>query len=86
MTEASILKVEKETLGQSDNKLWFDMRRGRLTASKLHGYYTKINTISKSHNKKGIKTTPMVADIIYEAKRISTPAMATMAMNTRKML
>ena len=69
MTEASILKVEKETLGQSDNKLWFDMRRGRLTASKLHDYYTKISAISKSHNKKGIKTTPMVADIIYGAKK-----------------
>ena len=75
MTEESILKVEKETWGQSENKLWFDMRKGRLTASKHHDYYTKINTISKSHNKKGIKTTPMVADIMYGAKKINNPAL-----------
>ncbi|RVE53270.1 hypothetical protein evm_002103 [Chilo suppressalis] len=36
MTESRCLQVNKGTITQSDSNLWFEMRYGRITASKIH--------------------------------------------------
>ena len=41
-------RLEIKTRGQSENELWKQARIGRLTASKHHDIYTKVNTIAKS--------------------------------------
>ena len=65
MPEQVVVDIERKTLQQSNNPLWFEMRKGSLTASKHHDIYTKINTISKSTSDIKPKTTRMVANIIY---------------------
>lgn len=36
MTESRCLQVKQGTIAQSDSNLWFEMRYGRITASKMH--------------------------------------------------
>ena len=53
----------------------FDARRGRLTASKHHDIYTKVNTLSRAMGVIKPKTTPIVAEIINPVNNIqSLPA------------
>ena len=40
--------IEFNTRDQSNSSLSFDMRKGRLTASRHHDIYTKVNTIAGS--------------------------------------
>ena len=40
--------IEYNTRDQSNSSLWFDMRKGRRTASRQHDIYTKVNTIARS--------------------------------------
>ena len=75
MTKETISKIETATVGQSENQVWFDMRKGRLAASKHHDYFTKINTIDKGHNKDGIKTTSLVSEIVYGKEKIKISAL-----------
>ena len=58
--------IERNTRDQSENDLWFNMRKGRLTASKHHDIYTKVNTLAKSSSIIKPKTTPLVSQIIYK--------------------
>ena len=39
--------TEDNTREQSNSGLWFDMRKGSLTASKQHEIYIKVNIICK---------------------------------------
>ena len=41
VTDTDIAELEKATRGEIENDLWYDMRSGRLTASKHHEIYTK---------------------------------------------
>ncbi len=43
-------KIEIETRGQSDNPLWFSVRKHVISASKAHSVKTKMQTQSKSCN------------------------------------
>ena len=65
-SEANANMVERLTRNQSKCKMWLEHRKGRLTASKHHEFYTKINTISRVRNKIYPKTTPLVKQVIYK--------------------
>ena len=64
-TEKEIQNIEKITRGQLDPNAWKEHRKGRLTASKHHELYSKINTISKVRSSKHRKTIPLVCSIIF---------------------
>ena len=63
--------VESTTRNQSESKCWIDHRKGRLTASKHHEYYTKINTVLKTRGKIQPKTTQLVSSLIYQNNDLS---------------
>ena len=69
MTNDEVKRVEIETRGQSGNKMWFDQREGRITASNFHTYHTKMESTLKSR-KRG-KNTYMVFDILNKSDDIS---------------
>ena len=69
ITEQDIKNIEQATLAQSDNPLWFELRKGRLTASKHHDIYTKINTLTKATGDIKPKTTPLVARILFSSNK-----------------
>eukprot|EP00112_Aurelia_sp_Birch-Aquarium-sp1_P019827 Seg4989.4 transcript_id=Seg4989.4/GoldUCD/mRNA.D3Y31 product="hypothetical protein" protein_id=Seg4989.4/GoldUCD/D3Y31 len=64
-------QIEQLTRGQSGNKLWFRAREGRLTASKCHELYTKVNSLSRSRGPIKPRTTPLVASIINRTNDLS---------------
>ena len=68
-TQETIKNVEYNTRDQAKSNTWFQMRKGRITASKHHSIYTKVNTLSKNTSSKKPKTTPLVADILYPNKK-----------------
>ena len=47
MSREKISKTELLTRGQSNNKLWYNYRKGVITASKAHSVLTKMNKILK---------------------------------------
>lgn len=67
-TESEVKAIKSDTRLQSKSKDWLDHRKGRLTASRHHEVYTKVNTILKTRS--GIyprpKTTQLVASIIFQ--------------------
>ena len=63
--EKETQNIEKITRGQSDSNAWKEHHKGRLTASKHHELYSKINTISKVRGFTHPKTTPLVCSIIF---------------------
>ena len=69
LTQETIKNVEYNTRDQAKSNTWFQMRKGRITASKHHSIYTKVNTLSKNTSSKKPKTTPLVADILYPNKK-----------------
>lgn len=48
ITEEEILKIQNATTGQSENEIWFKLRKGRITVSKFYQVYTRVNTIQKN--------------------------------------
>ena len=66
--------IEYNTRDQSNSSLWFDMRKGRLTASRHHDIYTKVNTIAQSQGAVKSKTTPLVEKILFPEKPSVTNA------------
>ena len=64
--------VKKCTRNQSgSHEEWIEHRKGRLTASKHHDYFTKVNTIIKTRTAvPKPKTTPLVANLIYQGKHL----------------
>ena len=61
---SEVTRIEELTRGQTKSSHWFDAPRGRLTASKHHDIYTKVNTLSRARDVIKPKTTPIVAEII----------------------
>ena len=47
MSKEKISKIELLTRGQSNNELWYNYRKGVITASKGHSVLTKMNKILK---------------------------------------
>ena len=70
----TIKYIEYNTRNQLKNILWFNMRRERLTASKHHDVYTKINTLAKTTLTVKPKTTPLVSRILNPQMSVNTPA------------
>ena len=70
-TQQEIEKIEHLTWGQSGNKLWFRAREGRLTASKHHKIYTKVNSLSRSRGPIKPRTTPLLASLIKGTNDLS---------------
>lgn len=73
-TEEECTAVERSTRDQSRSKEWIEHRKGRLTASKHHDYYTKVKTIIKSRTVVKPKTTPLVAHLLYQDKKLDNSA------------
>ena len=71
MTNDEVKRVEIETRGQSGNKMWFDQREGRITASNFHTYHTKMESIFKSRKRGKNTYTPLVFDILNKSDDIS---------------
>ena len=71
MTNDEVKRVEIETRGQSGNKMWFDQREGRITASNFHTYHTKMESILKSRKRGKNTYTPLVFDILNKSDDIS---------------
>ena len=69
-SEKKCAAVERCTRNQSNSEEWFEHRKGRLTASKHHEYYTKINTIMKVRTPVKPKTTQLVSNLLYQDKRL----------------
>ena len=63
--------IEYNTRDQSNSSLWFDMRKGRRTASRQHDIYTKVNTIARSQ---GAVKSPLVEKILFPEKPSVTNA------------
>ena len=63
-------RLEIKTRGQSENERWEQAGIGRLTASKHHEIYTKVNTITKSTGVIKPKTTPLVKQILFHDMNI----------------
>ena len=60
--------IEYNTSDQSNSSFWFDMRKGRLTASRHHGIYTKVNVIAQSQGAVKSKTIPLVEKMLFPEK------------------
>lgn len=43
---STVTFISNNTLGQSSNSMWYDMRNGRLTSSNFHSIHTKVNSIN----------------------------------------
>ena len=68
VSSETLKKVERATVEQSKNQLWFDLRLGRITASRHYEIFTKANTSLKLTNSRKQKTTPLLSKIIYSKK------------------
>ena len=75
VSKETVNYVEYHTRDQSKCSLWFQMRKGRCTASIHHEIYTKVNSLARSTGKIKPKTTPLVSRILYpQRSNLNTPA------------
>ena len=58
--------IEKMTRTQSKFPRWKEHRKRRLTASKHHDVFTKVNILTKPKSFNSSKVTPLVANLIYQ--------------------
>ena len=58
------------TKKQANSTLWHELRKGRITASKYHNVYTKINSVNKNSS---ASTNALVKELI-ERKTFETVA------------
>ena len=47
LTSSQVHQTEQKTRGQSDNDLWFQMCERRISASNVHGIYTRTKSLSQ---------------------------------------
>ena len=73
-SEKECAAVERCTRNQSNSKERIEHRKGRLTASKHHEYYTKINTIMKTRTPVKPNTTPLVSSLLCQDKKLDKVA------------
>ena len=73
-----IASIPKLTIGQSANKLWFEYRYGRITASKMHRVMAQVGDDLKLKNKNGNKflspAENLIADVLGYKKSFSSKA------------
>ena len=50
-SEEAVDAIETATRGQSTNTGWYQLRTGRITASKIYRVHTKVNTLSSCSNR-----------------------------------
>ena len=67
LTNDQSIVIEQCTRGQSNNEVWVEQRKGRLTASILHEVSNKMEDIVKN---KITKTTPLGATVLGESQSI----------------
>ena len=63
LTEKTQTAIERNTRGQADNPLWFESRKGRITASKFHDVNTKVNSVVSNRSQTEPRTTPLVSKL-----------------------
>lgn len=63
LTEETQTATERNTRGQGDNPLWFELRKGCITNSKCHDVYTKVNSVVNNRNQTEPRTTPLVSKL-----------------------
>ena len=63
LTEETQTAIERNTRGQADNPLWFELRKGHITASKFHDVYTKVNSVVSNRSQTEPRTTPLVSKL-----------------------
>ena len=64
LTEETQAAIEKNTREQTDNSPWCELRKGRITDSKFHDVYTKVNSVVCNRSQTEPRTTPLVAKLI----------------------
>lgn len=61
LSEQEIAKIEKETIGQSENSTWVIQRKGRITASNFYAVFTKVNSLKgETMNSKWLNADPLI--------------------------
>ena len=70
ISEDVVTSIHNNTTEQANSKLWHELRKGRITASKYHNVYTKINSFN---NKPSVSTNALVKELI-ERKTFETVA------------
>ena len=48
ISEEVVNSIHNHTKEQANSKLWHELRKGRITASKYHNVYTKMNSVNKN--------------------------------------
>lgn len=61
MTEEEVKTAERVSRGQSENPVWFKLRRGRLTASNFYRIHTRMD---KMKNKKDVDCNNLIKSLI----------------------
>ena len=70
ISEEVVNSIYNNTKEQANSKLWHELRKGRITASKYHNVYTKINSVNKNPP---VSTNALVKELI-ERKTFETVA------------
>ena len=65
-SDNDVQAIEKMTRTPSKSYHCKEHRKGRLTASKHHDVFTKVNTSAKHKSSYSLKVTPLVVDLIYQ--------------------
>ena len=60
--------LEESTRTQSDSQIWFDARKGRITASDFYTVHTKVQSLK---NKEGVSVYNLVEKLVGDGKDIS---------------
>ena len=48
LTREKIVEIEQATVGQAENPLWHEIRKGRITASNFYKVKTKVESLRKA--------------------------------------
>ena len=59
-TKAEVESIEKNTRGQALNDQWISQRVGRITGSKMHAVYTKVNTLQNPNSERSKDVTKLL--------------------------
>ena len=71
LTSKQVQQVEESTRGQSNNSVWIEQRKYRLTSSLHHDIYTKMNSVIKAKGKSSVKVTPLISRVLGESVTLS---------------
>ena len=74
--DSQISELEKATRNQASSKVWWDQRKGRITASRFHDVHTKIQGILRRKDKViKSRVTPLVLSMIKPEKISNVPSL-----------